>query len=529
AADKKISVTGGTTQIFDADGLYNSAGTAVTLSASTETFTADSKLVTIDAGLTSNATITGNSKANKIYLGDENVFIWTSGGNDTLYNFGTDDLISIAGAVSEGSVSSGTTYLKVGSNKITVKDLSQVTFADNGGTRIFDGGIFFDENKTSATLASSTSNYTAEDGIISIIGNAKANKITSNATGATLTGGKGNDTFVNAGGNDFITDYGTGSDKISLSSSLKSFSVTDGNVVLDLAKGSVTIANGAGKKISLVSGGKTTANIFTDGGIVNAAGTAVTLNASTKNFTADSKVVTIDADLTSNATITGNSKANKIYLGDENVFVWASGGNDTLYNFGTDDTLSIAGAVSDGSVSSGTTYLKVGSNKITVKNSSTVTFTDDDGTKIFDGGIFYDADKTSATLGSATKNFTATDNVADITGNAKANKIYAGDFDSTLDGGKGNDSLWGGDGSDTFVYFANTGTDKIFDFAEDDLLQILNANGSTGTFTKATFSSNNLTLNVKGGGKIIFSGVDSSSTFNINGEIYHVNGKTLAN
>ncbi len=526
AADKKISVTSG--KIYSDDGIFNSAGTSVTLSASTKNFAADSKVVTIDAGLTSNATINGNSIANKVSLGAENVFVWAKGGNDTLYNFGTDDLISIAGAVSDGSVSSGTTYLKVGSNKITVKNSSLVTFADSSGIKIFDSGIFYDAAKTSATLGSSASNYTAEDGIISIIGNSKANKIISNAAGATLTGGTGNDTFVTAGGNDFITDYGTGYDKISLSSSLENFSVTGGNVVLNLAEGSVTIANGAGKKISLVSGGKTTANIFTDDEILNTAGTAVTLSASTKNYTADSNIVTINAGLTSNATIKGNSKANKIYLGDENIFIWAKGGNDTLMNFGADDNLSITGAVSDGSVSSGNTYLKVGSKKITVKDSSTVTFTDNDGTKIFDGGIFYDAGKTSATLGSSKTNFTATGNVTDITGNAKANKIYAGDAGSTINGCAGNDSLWGGDGSDTFVYFANSGTDKIFDFAEDDLLQILNADGSTGKFTKATFSSSNLTLNVKGGGKIIFSGVDSSSTFNINGEIYHINGKTLS-
>ena len=58
-------------------------------------------------------------------------------------------------------------------------------------------------------------------------------------------------------------------------------------------------------------------------------------------------------------------------------------------------------------------------------------------------------------------------------------------------------------------------------------MKILNADGTAGTFTKATFSNNNLTLNISGGGKIIFGGADSSATFNINGEIYHVDGKTL--
>ena len=140
----------------------------------------------------------------------------------------------------------------------------------------------------------------------------------------------------------------------------------------------------------------------------------------------------------------------------------------------------------------------------------------------------FGADGISATLGSAIKDFDAADTeITSINGNAKANKLYAGDISTTLDGGKGNDSLWGGDGSDTFIYAANTGTDKIFGFGDDDLLQILNVDGSEGSFTKSTFANNSLTLTVKGGGKIIFDGVTSASTFNINGETYHFDGKTI--
>ena len=529
AASKKISVVGSVTKIFTTEGIYNAAGTAVTLSALTESFTADSKLVTIDAGMTSSATINGNSKANKVSLGNgENVFVWT-GGNDTLDNFAADDLIGVTGAVSDASTSGGNSVIKVGTNKITVKDSSQVTFTDTNGTRIFDGGIFFDADETSATLAASTKNFDASDtDVTSITGNANANKLISNATGMTLTGGKGNDTFITSGGDDLITDYGNGFDKVSLNSSIESFTVTGNDVSLDLVNGSVTIANGAGKKISLVSGGKTNANIFTEDGISNAANNSVTLNASTTEFTANSKLVTIDASSTSNATVTGNAKANKVSLGNgENVYVW-TGGNDTLDNFAADDLLSITGAVTDGSISGGNSVVKIGSNRITVKDSSQVTFTDTTGTRIFDGGIFFDENESSATLGSSIKDFAAADtDVVSITGNTKANKLHAGDSSTILNGGKGNDSLWGGSGSDTFIYAANTGTDKIFSFGEDDMLQILNANGSTGSFTKSTFTNTGLTLNVTGGGKIILDGVTSASTFNINGETYHVDGKSI--
>ena len=521
AASKKISVVG-STNVFTGDGIFNAAGTSVTLSTSTENFTADSKIVTIDAGLTSNATISGNSKANKVSLGDDNVYVWT-GGNDTLTNFAADDLISVTGAISDASISSGNTIVKVGSNKITVKDSSQVTFTDDGGTKIFDGGIFFDADKTSATLATSTKNFDATDtDIISITGNAKANKLTSNVTGATLTGGKGNDTFVTAGGDDFISDYGTGSDKISLNSSLEDFSVAGNDVSLNLVNGSVTIQNGAGKKISLVSGGKTTANIFTADGLSNAAGTSVTLSASTENFTATSKIVTIDAGLTSNATISGNSKANKVSLGDDNVYVW-TGGNDTLTNFAADDLISVTGAISDGSVKSGNSYVKVGSNRITVKDSSQVTFADTNGTRIFDGGIFFDADETSATLGSAVKDFDASDTeVTSITGNAKANKLHAGDISTTLTGGKGTDSLWGGDGSDTFTYSKGDGKDVIFNFGANDLLEIVGLDGTvTGKFNSA---GDELTIKVGGTNVAVLKNFGATTTFNVtaNGSAYTI-------
>ncbi len=511
AASKKISVVGNS-NVFAANGIYNSAGTAVTVNTSTKEFTADSKLVTIDAASTSSATITGNSKANKVSLGNENVFIWT-GGNDTLSNFAANDLLSVTGAVSDVSTSGGNSIVKVGTNKITVKDSSQVIFSDSGGTRIFDGGVFFDADETSATLATSTKNFDASDtNVTSIVGNAKANKLTSNATGATLTGGRGNDTFVTAGGDDFITDYGTGSDKVSLNSSIENFTVTGDDVSLDLSDGSLTIAGGAGKKISLVSGGKTTANIFTDDGLFNAAGTAVTLSASTETFTATSKLVTIDAGLTSNATITGNSKANKVSLANENVYVW-TGGNDTLDNFDDDDLISITGAVTDGSIRSGNSYVKVGANKITVKDSAQVTFTDTNGTRIFDGGIFFDADETSATLGSSIKDFDATDNVISITGNAKANKLHAGDNSTTLTGGKGNDSLWGGTSSDTFTYSKGDGKDVIFNFGANDLLEIVGLDGTVaGKFNSA---GDALTVKVGGTAVAVLKDFGATTTFNV--------------
>ena len=98
-----------------------------------------------------------------------------------------------------------------------------------------------------------------------------------------------------------------------------------------------------------------------------------------------------------------------------------------------------------------------------------------------------------------------------ITGNAEANELI---------GGKKNDKLWGGGGADNFIYQAGTGKDTIADynFAQGDLLTILDKKGETGDFKKATFKNDTLTLSIDGGGKVMFSGVNNDTSININGD-----------
>ena len=99
-----------------------------------------------------------------------------------------------------------------------------------------------------------------------------------------------------------------------------------------------------------------------------------------------------------------------------------------------------------------------------------------------------------------------------ITGNAESNELV---------GGKRSDKLWGGAGADTFIYQAGNGKDTIMDYsaAQGDLLTILDKKGDAGNFKKATFKNDTLTLSIDGGGKVLVSGVESSTTININGAI----------
>ena len=88
--------------------------------------------------------------------------------------------------------------------------------------------------------------------------------------------------------------------------------------------------------------------------------------------------------------------------------------------------------------------------------------------------------------------------------------------------------MYGGSGKDTFIYKPGEGTDTIFDYQSGDMLQILKSDGKAGgSFTKSSFSGGNLTLTISGGGKVVFEGVSSGDSFNINGKNYTLSGKKL--
>ncbi len=285
----------------------------------------------------------------------------------------------------------------------------------------------------------------------------------------------------------------------------------------------------AGKKIAFADGKKSTVNIYGTDGILNAAETAITLNAATKAFSADSKLVTIDGSLTDGVAITGNTKAN--------VFV---GGN------GAGDKVSLVSAtITDAAVDKkGNTVLKVGRNSVTVKNTAEVTIVDEGGEKVFSSGVFYNPTKTTATLpvsfsakgtttldaqiidatlASKAVNLSGGDAANSIVGTVKNDTLSGGAGNDMLIGGKGNDALWGNAGADTFLYADGDGKDMIFGFDDTDMLQI------TGDFT-ATYTAKTNVLAFKVGstaGAITLKDF-TATNFNVNGELYQISGTTLA-
>ena len=313
-------------------------------------------------------------------------------------------------------------------------------------------------------------------------------------------------------------------------------------------------------------------------GIFDGKKKSLTLAAGTdKNFSATGnykKLITIDGSQVDNEiAITGNAKANSIVAGKSNSTLDGGKGKDTLvggnyedtfiytaksgnkviqnYSFDDDDVINLGkgATISQVTTKKGSVILKVGTNTITIEDADKFNFTEngaDDDIKTYDSGKLI-SDK-SVTLASDFKDKSFDLNAEDnsdyshvsaalgkkaitLIGDADENSLIGGKGkdslngganNDTLFGGKGNDTLWGGDDADTFVYQAGTGTDVIADynFQDGDLLQIIDKRGRTiskGAVKNWTFDGDDLTLSIKGGGKLILAGVGKKSTIKVNG------------
>ena len=141
--------------------------------------------------------------------------------------------------------------------------------------------------------------------------------------------------------------------------------------------------------------------------------------------------------------------------------------------------------------------------------------------------LFNNATKTTLDAGAGNDSIENTADNVSIFGGAGNDSIHGGNGKDTLWGDSGNDKLWGGDGLDTFIFTAGEGTDRIFDYETGDMLKILNADGSDGSFKSSKYSGGDLTLTINSGGKIVFKDVSASTNFNINSTSYKISGSKL--
>ena len=197
--------------------------------------------------------------------------------------------------------------------------------------------------------------------------------------------------------------------------------------------------------------------------------------------------------------------------------------------------------VKDVAIKRNDTVIKVRGGSITVSETADkkITLAQGSSETIFSGGLAVDEDEDFV---KAFPSFKGTINLSEyevstgdaslakksvtINGNDDDNNLISGKGKDNLNGGAGNDSLWGGkgndtlyggDGDDTFIFRAGDGKDVIANYAAGDMLQILRKNNDDyADIKKAEFKNDTLTLSVKGGGKVSVSGVNASTSININ-------------
>ena len=516
---KSASVTleGAKTKTFtvtDTLGSYTVSGANVKLALGKNvkgTVTAASFLTTVDARSDANAiTINGNAKNNTIYGGAGNNVLNGGAGNDTLsggagkdtfvyangqgkdtvsdYVAGQDTLQISSGSISKAALANSNKDLvfTVGSGSITLKNAAAkaISLKDSRGN--------YTASNTAITLASNftgtmdatkyLSSVKTIDGrnatkAVNIIGNAQNNTIYVGKAGGTINGGAGNDVlyggvgndnFIYNSGNDTIYNYASGSDTINLSSTaLKSSSVSGEDTVLNLVNGQkITVKNAANIDILVIdsSGRELTINnsnnvegintVYGSDGADTFIYDVVDGNAIIKDYTEGEDTLQIaDCEITKTEIVDGNVV---LTVGDE--------GN----------TVTLEGAS--------------GKSIVIHANNGSFTLTDEE---IILGSDYIGNMDANAYLATVTtidgRNAEGTVN---ITGNAKANIIYAGKTGGALNGGIGNDTLYGGVGNDVFVYAYGEGKDTINDYVEgQDVLEI-----SSGSIIKTTLANSNKDL-----------------------------------
>ena len=262
----------------------------------------------------------------------KNLSMATAGGGSAVYAAGYIFLRYLAKQGSEN-------YAAEISDDVTLKSKT-LTLAKN-----FSGTL--DLNDYSSKIKTVKAGAVTQK--IFIYGNDNDNSIIGGKGNDTLSGGKGNDTLAGGGGknifiysegNDVIADWADG-DKISLTSAISKTKVSGADVVFTVGKGSLTVKDGKGKNLNVITstGEKYSAVLGAKNvTLTNAAAYPVTVDSAAKNIDASARTTAIQ--------ITGNAKDNSIVGGTKNDTLDGGGGNDKIYGGKGNDIL-IGGSGND--------------------------------------------------------------------------------------------------------------------------------------------------------------------------------------
>ena len=337
-------------------------------------------------------TLDGGKGNDTLFGGDgSDIFIYNSGeGNDLIldYTSGSDTLNINGGVIKSASLSGDDVILKIGSAAITLRgangeevtivneddevfdtvftDSLTVTNSDSTSIKMADMYKTLDaSNRTKTTKITGNSKantiqggskadtISGGAGNDSILGNAGNDVLIGDKGNDTLNGGKGNDTltggegkdvFIITGGNgnDVITDYVSGEDKIKISGGvLKSITAGSGSskdAIFNFSSGKVTIQGAKGKEINYITAaGKAQSTIV---GTPPAPLNVTLTNDDSAVYTAKNTIESINAKKRTNAIkITGNKLDNIIYGSTKKDTIYGGNGNDSINGGAGDDKL----------------------------------------------------------------------------------------------------------------------------------------------------------------------------------------------
>ena len=184
----------------------------------------------------------------------------------------------------------------------------------------------------------------------------------------------------------------------------------------------------------------------------------------------------------------GNGGDDSIVGSDEfgEVFAFGNGdGNDTIANFGDNDTLQITAGTIEGSTVIGNDVVF----GIVGKNSSGTVTLQDVADKEFK------INGSTAVVSSVKTVTNRADNVK-VKGSSVDEEIFNSGANVTINGGAGNDTITGSSYGEVYQFGATDGQDVVTNFGKEDTLQI-----TSGTIQSSLVSGDDVIFNVKNGKK----------------------------
>ena len=348
-------------------------------------------------------------------------------------------------------------------------------------------------------------------------GNAKNNLIIGNTGKNILKGLAGNDTLNGGGGNDTL-DGGTGNNTLIGGAGNDSFIANAGiNAITDFGNGSdkVSIKTTATANITFIN--KITAvHKFDNNGITNlfSNGYAVNLNTATGNngfkITNTGKATALVGSSHAD-TITGGAGNDTITTGNGNDLVYVAQGKDTIADIDIGDTVIIS--------KEATATINLAQNLFFEPWQATALTTNNGKAIINVNDRNADLHLAKGDKGFTLSHVNGTQQAVELIGSKNADILIAGETGDTLTGGVGNDILKGGSANDTFYFDSapngKTNVDTIQSFQTADFFggdtlqfkhQIFSGLGELGAFTSddTRFFDSTNTANYDANARLIY-------------------------